>query len=245
MGRLLLPGGATRPLHVVSWNVCGADLLTVSCMIDIVSREVDWSFILPQEVSVSDDVKPSCQIPVGSHTMYVGNTSWRACAVIVHCGVAHSVVTSDLRSAYPLVVCHADGLEMSSNQSSYVVASAHLPHSNHSDADFQDAVSCLSLILSRSCRSRVIVGLDANICLPVSDSEPLVVANSPHPREANARMCMVEALLQAQHARVMNSHSDTPVEQLYTHKHWVDGALSMRDFIWTHVPCTAVATEVG
>eukprot|EP00972_Heterocapsa_arctica_P101364 14940457-Heterocapsa_arctica.AAC.1 len=119
-----------------------------------------------------------------------------------------------MRDPFPIVTVRTEGLEWHTVHGTLVLSSVHIPHSQRHDAEFFYAVTYPSQVLSLSSRSRVTVGADANICLPVTDSELLVCAHLPHARvEGDARTVYFERLLA-----------------------WSDGTLSMRYYIIDTLP---------
>eukprot|EP00972_Heterocapsa_arctica_P094577 13947746-Heterocapsa_arctica.AAC.1 len=139
-----------------------------------------------------------------------------------------------MRDPFPIVTVMTEGLEWHTVH--LVLSSVHIPHSQRHDAEVFDAANCLSQILYIPSRSRVIVGADANICLPVTDSEPLACAHSPHARvEGDARAVYFERLLQMHSARVfVEPMTDDTI--LFTQRAWSDGTLSMRYYIIDTLP---------
>ena len=140
-----------------------------------------------------------------------------------------------MQGRYPVVILNANGLEWSAGHAQMLLMSAHYPceHPNrdNDDQDLFDALGLVSGVLSRSDRMRVAVGLDANVKLPVSVSEPMVCANSPHARQLTDRRALLfEQLLQTHSARVLVDPS-LPAEELVTHRHWRTQRLSMMDYI--------------
>ena len=196
---------------------------------------MEWDVLLLQDVSVAGPVKPAREIEVGAHVMHVGNYSWRACCVVVNLAVAHAITSVYTQGRYPVVILNTNGLEWSAGHAQMLLMSAHFPceHANRDNDDqgLFDALGLVSGVLSRSDRMRVTVGLDANVKLPVSVSEPVVCANSPHARQLTDRRALLfEQLLQTHSARVLVDPS-LPAEELVTHRHWRTQRLNMMDCI--------------
>eukprot|EP00972_Heterocapsa_arctica_P085832 12649571-Heterocapsa_arctica.AAC.1 len=66
--------------------------------------------------------------------MYVGNTSWRACAVIVNKNVSHAGISAKLRDPFTIVTMRTEGVEWHTLHGTLGLASAHLPHSQRPDS---------------------------------------------------------------------------------------------------------------
>ena len=200
-------------------------------MIEFIESQTEWSILLLQEISLSEEIRPASVVNVGCHSMYVGNSLWRASAVIINASISHAVATTRLQGASPIVTLQTRGLEWDTAHPKLFVASAHLPHSGHPDADFYDATLELGEVFSLKDKGRVIVGVDANICMPVSQEEPLICAFSPHLRVDDRRTQNFEQLCQSHRMRLLNACTHAADERLHTHRQWATGVLSMRDFI--------------
>ena len=185
--------------------MCGGNLDTLHCIVEFIESQTEWSILLLQEISLSEEIRPASEINVGCHSMYVGNSLWRASAVVINASICHAVTSARLQGSSPIVTLQTRGLDWGVAHSKLFVVSAHLPHSGHPDADFYDATLALNDVFSLRDRGRVIVGIDANTCMPVSVEEPLVCAFSPHARVDDRRAQNFEQLCQAHGMRLLNA----------------------------------------
>ena len=207
------------------------NLNILQCMVEFIESQTEWSILLLQEIGLSEEIRPACEVNAGCHLMYVGKSLWRASAVIFNASISHAVATTRLQGSSPIVTLQTRGLEWDAAHPKLYVASAHLPRFGHPDADFYEATLGLGEVFSLREKGRVIVGVDTNICMLVSHEEPLICAFSPHPRVDDRRTRTFEQLCQSHKMRLLIARSHAADERLHTHRQWATGALSMRDFI--------------
>jgi len=101
---------------IITWNACGASKETLEGIIESISSETSWSFILLQEVSNFKELVGA----VGPRVFYAGSSDRRTSVVVVHYNIKRYVARWDVQSAFPVVNVALKGASLQA-------CSAHLP----------------------------------------------------------------------------------------------------------------------
>lgn len=216
-------------LRILSWNAAGMTVDSVETLLTLLEDCGEtWDAVLIQE-GPKRETEELNELD-GGHLWYVASCHdrQRSVAILLHSRWASSgkpcFETIDGRLAQVSVVMH--GLQL-------CLLTAHLPHAEKSDVEYEAALSSLerAVVVAKRC-SYVLVGIDANA---------VIGQQSPHDSKRVVGKCGLDSRnergvcfvswLHFNHLAACNTMYEKPLAKKWTHQSWSTGNRRQIDFI--------------
>ena len=219
--------------NVLSWNPCGMKEDSID---NIVSQlqisRVRWDAVLVQEGTVAGEA--SLGTLQSGHVWYVAPCfdRPRSVAILVHHRWSHLKLDFICLSSR-IAFVDFDGGDLSAR-----LVTAHLPHGEYSDFEFESVLSEISVaqLQAKQQRRMFILGVDANAILgkQLVLDDPQLIGNSGM-GSRNDRGHILADWMRKQKLSAANTCFSKKPEHLWTHRLWSTSSLRQIDFILVDV----------